>query len=102
MNKSGILPVGVSILIKPLEVEQTTASGIIVRTHSEQDREEMKQTEGLVIAVGPAAYYDEKEPRCKVGDKVVIAAYAGMVRKGKDDIIYRLILDNDVKAKLED
>ena len=100
MNNSGIHPVGVSILIQPDKIEQTTASGIVVSTNETNTREQMRQTDGLVIELGPKAYYDE-EPRCKVGDRVVMAAYAGMMRVGNDGMEYRLILDDDVKAILE-
>jgi co-chaperonin GroES (HSP10) len=99
-NKSGIRPVGVSILVKPDPIEQTTASGIITSTHAQHEREEMGQTDGVVIAIGPNAYFDET-PRCEVGDRVVMAKYAGMVRKGLDEATYRLIKDDDVKAILE-
>ena len=98
-NSSGIVPVGVSVLVLPDAVEQTTESGIVISTHSEHAREELRQTDGVVIAIGPNAYYDE-EARCKVGDRVIMAAYAGMVRKGNDGLSYRLIKDDDVKAIL--
>jgi len=101
-NESGIIPVGLNILIKPDEVEATTASGIIVATLSQQDRLELQQTEGTVLAMGPMCYADENEPRCKIGDKVIMAAYAGMRRMGVDEKYYRLINDNDVKARLEE
>lgn len=101
MNKSGIIPVGVSILVKPDSIEQTSASGIILSTHSEHEREEMRQTDGVVIEIGPNAFFDEKTPRCVVGDRVVMTAFAGMRRIGNDDEWYRLINDNDVKAILK-
>lgn len=99
-NKSGIHPVGVSILVLPDEVEQTTESGIVISTHTEHAREEMRQTDGVVIELGAKAYFDEGA-RCKIGDRVIMAAYAGMIRKGNDGKNYRLILDDDVKAILE-
>jgi co-chaperonin GroES (HSP10) len=99
-NGSGIWPVGTSVLVLPDPVEQTTESGIVVSTHAQHEREEMKQTDGIVVAIGPNAYYDERAPRCKVGDRVIMAAYAGMVRKGNDDKTYRLIKDDDVVAIL--
>ena len=97
INSSGIKPVGVSILILPDSVEQKTASGIVLATDTQLEREQLRQTDGVVIEIAANAYYDEK-PRCKVGDRVIMAAYAGMVRKGLDDKSYRLIKDNDVVA----
>lgn len=100
-NTSGIWPVATSVLVEPDQVAQTTESGIVVSSNAQHEREEMKQTDGVVVAIGPHAYYDEKQPRCKVGDRVVMAVYAGMVRKGKDGKTYRLIKDDDVIALLE-
>ena len=97
MNESGIKPVGVSILVMPEQVEETSESGIILHTSSELDRQQMRQTDAVVVELGDSAYYDEPS-RCKVGDRVVIAAYAGFIRKGKDGKNYRLIKDDDVKA----
>lgn len=98
-NTSGIWPVGISVLVLPDPVSETTESGIVLSTHAEHAREEMRQTDGIVVAMAPNAYYDEK-PRCKVGDRVIMAAYAGMVRKGNDGLTYRLIKDDDVVAIL--
>ena len=105
-NKSGITPVGVSILVLPDQVEEVTEAGVIVATAIQIDREQMAQTDGEVIAIGSHAYYDEKKegviiPRCKVGDRVIMAKYAGMVREGNDGLTYRLIKDDDVKALLD-
>lgn len=100
-NKSGITPVGVSVLVLPEQVEEKTESGIITVTEKEKDRHELGQTDALVIAIGEAAYFDEKVPRCKVGDRVIMAKYSGMIRKGNDDLTYRLIRDSDVLAILD-
>lgn len=100
VNNSGITPVGISILVLPDNVEQTTASGIVVSTDTQHSREELAQTDGEVIAIAPHAYFDEA-PRCKVGDRVIMASYSGIVRTGNDGLRYRLIKDNDVVAILE-
>jgi co-chaperonin GroES (HSP10) len=100
INKSGITPVGISVLVLPDNVEQTTESGIVVSTDTQHSREELAQTDGEVIAIAENAYYDEA-PRCKVGDRVIMASYSGIVRKGNDGLKYRLIKDNDVIAILE-
>lgn len=99
-NKSGLIPVGYSVLVLPEQVETETALGITVMTETQAEREQLKQTDGVVIAIGPHAFHDEPIARCKVGDKVIMAAYAGMVRKGMDDVSYRIIKDNDIIAIL--
>jgi co-chaperonin GroES (HSP10) len=107
-NKSGLTPVGVSILVLPEQIKTTTESGIELMTASQAEREQLKQTDGVVIAIGPRAFYDELdssgkvEPRCKVGDRVVMIAYAGMVRKGNDNLLYRLVKDDDIIGILEE
>lgn len=100
MNNSGIYPVGVSVLVKPDSVEQTSESGIIISTNQEHEREEMRQTDGIVVAIADNAFYDESKPRCQIGDRVIMAAYAGMRRIGNDGEWYRLINDDDIKAIL--
>jgi co-chaperonin GroES (HSP10) len=100
-NPSGLTPVGVSILVLPDQVEETTASGIVLHSVSELDREQMKQTEGVVVAISDYAFHDEPKSRCKVGDRILMVAYAGMVQKGKDEKKYRVIRDTDVVAIIE-
>lgn len=101
MNISGIRPTGHILLVLPDEVETTTSSGIVLATHSQQQREEMAQTEAVVIELGNTAYQDQASPWCEVGDRVIFAKYAGTVSKGRDGRTYRLINDLDVKAILE-
>lgn len=101
INTSGITPVGVSILVFPDQVEEVTESGIVVGTSQQVEREQLAQTDGVVVAISEYAFHDEPKPRCKVGDRVIMAKYAGMVRKGIDEQTYRLIKDNDVVAVLE-
>lgn len=101
MNTSGIRPTGHILLVLPDEVEVTTASGIVLSTASQHEREEMAQTEGLVIELGNTAYLDQVAPWCEIGDRVIFAKYVGTVSKGRDGRTYRLINDLDVKAILE-
>ncbi len=98
---AGIRPVGHVVLVLPLEIEEKTASGIVVTRSDEVRREQMGQTEGEVIALGNTAYADQPQAWCSVGDRVVFARYAGTERKGKDGKMYRLINDLDVKGVLE-
>lgn len=103
MSKAGIIPVGLSVLVLPDQVEETYGdTGIVRGTITKLEQEQLSQTDGEVIAIGPLAWFDEKTPRCKVGDRVVMTKYAGMIRKGKDGLSYRLIKDNDVIGILEE
>src|ERR1035437_7219581 len=75
MVKNIIQPLFDNVLIKPLEAELKTASGIILPETSQQ-----KPQTGEVIAVGPGrvTIKGEKEPMViKVGQKVVYKKWGG-------------------------
>ena len=68
-----IKPLEDRVVVKPLEAEQTTASGLVI-----PDTAKEKPQEGEVVAVG-AGRFDDKGERVpmdvKVGDKVVFSKY---------------------------
>lgn len=97
-NKSGITPVGHVVMVLPDSVEMTTESGLVVMTETQADREELGQTDGLVVAISDEAIQD----RFKVGDRVIMTKYAGMIRVGNDGVRYRLINDTEIKAIIAD
>lgn len=108
VNKSGIHPVGHTILVLPKQVEEKTKSGIILSTASQKDREEMAQMYGVVIEVSPLAWSDIKdkfgaplEPLVKQGDEIIFTKYAGHLFEGTDGVMYRLISDLDIHAKID-
>src|SRR3990167_469711 len=101
INESGIYPVGHRILILPEQVEEKTQSGIIVHSASQLAREEMAQINGLVVALGNTAYQDQPDSWCKVGDRVIIGKYSGLIYDGNDGKKYRVINDLDVVALAE-
>ncbi len=102
MNKSNIIPVGHKILIMPNEIETTTDSGIITVTDINLEKEEMAQTEGVIIAVGNNAWADQKEAWAKVGDRVIFSKYTGHVRVGADGKYYRIVNDLDIGAIIKE
>jgi len=96
LNKSGIKPIAETVLVLPDPVADKTASGIYVGTESDIERQQMAQTDGVIVAIATKAEVD-----AKVGDRVIFAKFQGMVRKGIDGKTYRLVNDTDVKAILE-
>ncbi|MBV7411427.1 co-chaperone GroES [Dermabacteraceae bacterium P13115] len=70
-----IKPLEDRVVVRPLEAEQTTASGLVI-----PDTAKEKPQEGEVIAVG-AGRFDDKGQRLpmdvKVGDKVIFSKYGG-------------------------
>jgi chaperonin GroES len=97
-NTTGITPIFDRILIKPLVVENKTASGIIVATDETSEREQLANTTGEVIAVGEEVPNDI----ISAGMKVAFAKYAGLMYKGKDGVSYRMINYGDLVAKLDE
>ena len=69
-----IRPLGDRVLIKRLEAEETTKSGILLSGTSKE-----KPQEAEVVAVGPGKVEDGKEIKMevKVGDIVLFSKYAG-------------------------
>lgn len=93
-----LVPLGDRVVLKQLEAEETTKSGIIL---TGQTKEKPQQAE--VIAVGPGGVIDGKEVKMQVktGDKVVYSKYAGSeVKLGDDE--YIVIKQNDILAIIED
>ena len=69
-----LVPLGDRVVLKQLEAEQTTKSGIVLPG---QEKEKPQQAE--VIAVGPGGTIDGKEVKMEVkaGDKVIYSKYSG-------------------------
>ena len=65
-----IKPLADRVLLKALEAEETTASGLILAA-SAQEKPEMSE----VVAVGPGT--EEHPMTVKAGDKVIISKYSG-------------------------
>lgn len=89
MAKINIQPMGARVLIKPLEQDNKTASGLLLP----ETAKEKPQT-GLVMAVG-----DDEEIKLKVNDKVLFAKYTGSEFKF-DGTEYLLLESNDILAKV--
>ena len=96
MNESGIHPRGWRVLVKPIEIEEKTESGIVIAHGQQLEREQMANTTGIVVEVGT-----ESNKWCSEGDKVIFGKYSGLVYKGKDGIKYRIINDDDIVGVVE-
>lgn len=96
-NTSGITPLGVAVLARPVEEQ---LSSVIAIPDSVSDRQVMIDTKMLVLAVGPEAWKNEKEPRAYPGDVVLVSKYSGSVAKGADGKSYRLLNGADIYARV--
>lgn len=92
-----IKPLGDRVIIKRLEAEETTKSGIIV-TGTAKERPQ----EAEVVAVGPGAIVDGKrtEMEVKIGDKVLYSKYAGTEVKFEGEE-YTILRQDDILAIVE-
>lgn len=93
-----IKPLGDRIVIKALETEQKTASGIVL-----PDTVKEKPQEGEVFAVGTGKVLENGQrvaPEVKVGDRIIFSKYAGTEIK-KDGQEYLIISERDVLAIVE-
>lgn len=99
MNKSGIQPVEYKCLVLPEKVEEKTEGGILL-TASLQEQDQLAETKGVLVAAGGMAFSDWAGEKPVVGQRVMIAKYAGLLCRGKDGEEYRLVNDKDIAAIL--
>ena len=93
-----IKPLEDRIVVRPLEAEQVTASGLVI-----PDTAKEKPQDAEVIAVGPGRFNDDGDRipvDIKVGDKVIFSKYGGTELKygGKE---YLVLSARDVLAIIE-
>ena len=90
-------PLADRVVVKAAEVEETTASGLILPGSAKE-----KPQIAEVVAVGPGGMVDGKEiiMTVNVGDKVIISKYAGTEVKC-DGVEYSIVRQSDVLAIVE-
>lgn len=94
---ASLAPLGERLVVKPMEQEATTSSGIIL-----PDTAKEKPQEGEVIAAGPGRLNDDGKRialEVAVGDKIIYSKYAGTEYK-VDGEEYLILRESDVLAKL--
>ena len=93
-----LMPLTDRVVLKQLEAEETTKSGIILTGTAQE-----KPQEAEVIAVGPGGMVDGKEVvmQVKEGQKVIYSKYAGTEVKLEDEE-YIIVKQNDIVAIVED
>ena len=89
-----LVPLGDKIVLKQLEAEETTKSGIVLPGQAKE-----KPQEAEVIAVGPGGNIDGKEVvmQVKPGDKVIYSKYAGTDVKLNEEE-YIIVKQSDILA----
>ncbi|MBR5524950.1 MAG: co-chaperone GroES [Clostridia bacterium] len=93
-----IKPLADRVVIRFVEAEETTKSGIILAGAAKE-----KPQVAEVVAVGPGGNVEGKEIAMyvQVGDKVLISRYSGTEVK-LDGIEYTIVRQDDILAVVED
>ncbi|MBP5655923.1 MAG: co-chaperone GroES [Clostridiales bacterium] len=93
-----IKPLADKVVVKKLEAEETTKSGLILSSGSQQ-----KPQVAEIIAVGPGGIVDGNEIKMEVtvGQKVIIRDYAGTNVK-LDGEEYIVVRQDDIVAIVEE
>ena len=89
-----IKPLADRVVVKPVEVEETTSSGIILAASAQEKPQ--------VAEVGPGGLVDGKEVEMyvKVGDRVITGKYSGTeVKLNKEE--YTIVRQSDILAIVE-
>ena len=92
-----LVPLSDRVVLKQLEAEETTKSGIILTGAAQE-----KPQEAEVVAVGPGGVVDGKEVTMQVkeGQKVIYSQYAGTKVKLEGEE-YIVVKQNDILAVVE-
>ena len=92
-----IRPLADRVVIKAVEAEETTKSGIILTAAAQE-----KPSVAEIVAVGPGGVVDGNEVKMfvKVGEKVLISKYAGTEVK-VDGVEYSIVKQDDILAVVE-
>lgn len=93
-----IKPLEDRIVVRPIEAEQVTASGLVI-----PDTAKEKPQEAEVVAVGPGRFNDDGDRipvDVKIGDKVIFSKYGGTELK-YGGVDYLVLSARDVLAIIE-
>ena len=92
-----LVPLGDRVVLKQLEAEETTKSGIVLPGQAQE-----KPQQAEVIAVGPGGVVDGKEVKMEVatGNIVIYSKYAGTEVK-LDGEEYIIVKQSDILAIVE-
>jgi chaperonin GroES len=98
MASLGLKPLGDRVVVKPLDRDEVTKSGIVL-----PDTAKEKPQQGEVVAVGPGRVLDSGDRSAldvSVGDKIIFAKYSGTEFKLEDDELL-ILNERDILAVLQ-
>ena len=93
-----LVPLGDKVVIKQLEAEEETKSGIVLPSQSKE-----KPQMAVVIAAGPGGMVDgnKVEMAVKAGDKIIYSKYSGTEVECDGEKLL-VVRQNDILAIVED
>ena len=93
-----LVPLGDKIVLKQVEAEEVTQSGIVLPGQAKE-----KPQHAEVVAVGPGEFVDGKEIKMtvKVGDKVIYSKFSGTTVT-LEKVEYTIVRQADILAIVED
>lgn len=101
-----IRPVWGRVVLKPHDVEETDPAykaaknaGLYI-PEKEKNRDQIRQVEGELVAIGGDCFKDWQGLIPKVGDKVLYDEYAGS-NKTFNNVKYQIVNDTDIIGILE-
>lgn len=98
-----LIPMEFNVVVELDNVEQVTKGGIILAPQS-VDREKLSAEEGVLVAVSPHAFtyadWPEGARKPEVGDRVLIAKFAG-IQRDRDGVSLKIVKDKDIIAIVE-
>ena len=92
-----IKPLQDRVLIKMVETEETTKSGIILASGA---KEKPQIAEVIVVGPGKQSKDEEIKMNVKQGDKVIVSKYSGTEVKYEDEE-YMIVKQDDILAVVE-
>ena len=100
-NPSGFEPTEFNCIVQVDKIEEKTAGGIII-PDQKRDEDRLASVEAMLIAVSPLAFSYETWPqgarKPEIGDRILMAKYAGSPIKSDNGTDYRVIKDKDILA----
>lgn len=90
-KKTFVQALGERVIVKPIEMDSKTASGIII-----PDTAKTRSQKGVVISVGPGG--EKVEGNAQIGDIVMFGKYSGNEYQDEDKVIYMIMNQTDLLA----
>src|SRR5262245_28221104 len=101
VNTSGLEPEGHAVLLRMYEANADLKTKLIELPASVRQSASIMENRAVVIAIGGECWNEEKRPRAKVGDRVIVTKMAGYTAVGPaDGKPYRMVNDRDIFCRI--